>query len=554
MPTVSTDRQALLQRLIQKRLAAGRATPSVASAKRGGGPFPLSLNQRQLWLHSQLAPDVPLYNEPFTIHRRGPVDTASLTRSLNEVIRRHDILRTTFPIVDGEPVQVIRPEFEIQIMAHQLNSESRAIELATEDALRPFDLARGPLIRARLVRFAETDHRLFLTLHHLIFDGVSIYDVLLPELAVIYEAFSKDAPSPLPPPTYQYADYALWQRDQMGELGPEQQLDYWRDRLGTERPRLTIPADRARPDSPTFKGELYPFFVERALAESLKQLARESGASLYMILLAAFQWFLYRSTGQHDIVIGTVTAGRNRAEFAGTFGFFLNPLVLRTNLAGHPTFRELVGRVRKVTFEALDHADVPFEALARTLDSARDRRRNPFFDVLFSLEPPLSQSPVGWDLTQTRLDVGSSKFDLSLEFDERADGLDGRFVYSTDLFDRATIERMHRDWRALLVFVAEHPDSHIDTRANLQRDPKPPADAAHFVAPRNETEHVLAEIWSELLGSNAIIGATDDFFALGGHSLLIARMQQSIKRRFGRELEMRDIYAHPTVAYLASLL
>jgi hypothetical protein len=553
---ISPDRQALIQKLIEKRQPASRAAAPTARAVRGDATVPLSSSQRQIWLHNRLTPDVPLYNEPFTIHRRGSLDVACLARSLNEVISRHEILRTTFPIVDGEPVQAVQPHLEIHIPVYDLSSESEAIELATADALRPFDLAAGPLIRARLVRLRENDYRLFLTLHHLIFDGVSIYHVLLPELAAVYEAFSKGEPSPLPGPEFQYADYTLWQRERVGEQGPKEQLGYWKTQLRTPRPRTTLRAERARPQFPSYPGTLYPFLIEQQLAEALKQLARECGASLYMVLLAAFNLLLYQSTGQDDVVIGTVTAGRYRPEFARTFGFFLNPLVLRTSLADPLTFRELVVKVRRVVLEALDNADVPFEFLARTLDSNRDPGRNPFFDVLFSLEPPGGTPPSGWDLTQTRVDIGLSKFDLSLEFDERVDGLDGRFVYNTDLFDRSTIERLHHDWMTLLTSIARQPDSPV-CGTRIPVTPTPPDLGTYhrpFIGPRTATERVLAEIWAEILLWDGPIGITDSFFHLGGHSLLIARLQHAIERRFGKMLEIRDIYTSPTIERIAALL
>jgi aryl carrier-like protein len=557
MATAPLDRQALIQKLIQKRLEASRVRTPAASANRGNTPIPLSWGQRQIWLHSQLVPDVPLYNEPFTVYREGPTDVGCLRRSLNELIRRHEILRTTFPIVDGEPVQVILPELKIELPVCELELESKAIELATVDGLCVFDLATGPLLRARLVRLGETDYRLFLTLHHLIFDGVSIYHVLLPELAAIYEAFSKGESSPIPPPAFQYADYALWQRERIGAEGPKEQAGYWRDQLGSHRPRLTLPADRACRQLGSFRGELFPFFIGQDLTAALKRLARESGSSLYMVLLAAFHLLLYRHTGQEDIVIGTVTAGRNQQEFGSTFGYFLNPLVLRTSIAGKPTFRELIGRVRKVTLEALDNADIPFELVARALDRNRDRRRNPFFDVLFSLEPPAGQPPSGWDLKQTRVDMGLSKFDLSVEFDERADGLDGRFVYNTGMFDRATIERMCNDWTALAASISERPDTVIDPPV-LSAGPLPITEARNgnhaFVAPRNPTERALEEIWAGLLGSPDPIGVTDDFFGLGGHSLLVMRLRHAIEQRFGKSLTIPELYASPTIEQMASRL
>ncbi len=552
----SGRRRELMKRLIERRVPAGGAVSTIGVV-RGPGPVPLSSSQRQMWLHSRLAGDLPLYNEPFTIHRNGPLDPACLTRSLNEVIRRHEILRTVFPTVNGEPVQLVQPKLEIEVEFGQAASEAEALEMATADALLPFDLTTGPLIRARVVRLGDEIYRIFLTLHHIIFDGVSIYHVLLPELAAIYAAFSNGETSTLPPPQFQYADYTLWQREWMGEQGPAGQLDHWTNRLSGNRVRTAVATDHPRPEYPSFGGRLYPFLIERELAQGLKQLARECGASLYMVLLAAFNLLLYRCTGQAEIVLGTVTAGRNRPEFAKTFGFFLNPLVLRFEVGESCVFRDLVAQVRRVVLAALDNSEVPFEFLARSLDPKREPGRNPFFDILFSLEPPAGKPPEGWDLTQTRVDTGLSKFDLSLEFDERVDGLDGRFVYNTGLFDLETIDRMCVDWISLLKsIVPDQAQPAHDVAAPVcvtgARDRRPLRSKS--TAGPTETEQAIAAIWANLLDCEGPIAVEDSFFDLGGHSLLVARLQYCIEQRFGVQTDIRAFYSCPTIAQIAGLL
>src|SRR5579885_623787 len=467
---LSAARKALLARYLRGEASAQAKTVEKAIPQRIAGiPLPLSFGQQQLWVLSQLIADTPVYNECITIYLPGALSIAALAQSLNEIIRRHEAWRTTFPLLNGQPVQQIHPYRPLTLplvdLSHMSEGEREAIRQATAMARRPFDLVNGPL----LVRLSDTDHRLFLSLHHIIFDGFSLYQVLLPELHALYEAFRANKPSPLADLPYQYADYALWQRsspDGIGELQGEmltEQLAFWKKQLAGAPATLALPTDRPRPPVQTYRGAVCPFVLSRRLTNALKALSAREGATLYMGLVAAFQTLLYRYTGQDDILVGTSTAAQRRQEFQGIMGYFLNTVVLRTSLAGNPTFRELLQRVREVVLATRDHEDVPFEYVVKELQPERNPGQNPLFQVLLTLVPPQSALPSGWSLTQMDVEVGAAKFDLYLELDERPDGLTGRFVYNTDLFDESTIIRMTEHWQILLEGIVTDPTQHINT-------------------------------------------------------------------------------------------
>ncbi len=435
-----------------------------------GNTAPLSFAQQQIWLHTQLVPEIPIYNEPVTIRRDGPLDVAVLERALTEIVRRHQAWRTTFTLVNGEPAQVILPATPVHLRLVDLTglpSSTRELEaekLGVAEAVLPFDLSQGPLFRALLVRFRDTEHRLFLTLHHIIFDGYSIYRVLLAELATLYRVFSEGGESPLPEPTIQYSDFSLWERDWFSRNGHlSSQLAYWRKQLGGDLPVVQLPADHPRPAVQTFRGAIHPVVLSRELADALKLLSRRERATLFMTLMASFAVLLHRYSGLEDVAIGTVSSGRKRSELEGLLGYFLNPLVLRNDLSGDPTFRELLQRTRNLTLDALSNDDAPFTEVVNELHPNRSLSFNPLFQVLLTLEPPMSETQEGWTvaLTQSEIDTGISKFDLCLELDDRPSGLVGRFKYSSDLFESETVARMAGHLTTLLQSIATDPDQRI---------------------------------------------------------------------------------------------
>ena len=423
-------------------------------------PVPLSYSQEQVWLHAQLVPDIPLYNEPVTIHYSGDLDIPALEQSFNEILHRHEAWRTGFTVVDGKPLQDVRPELSISLPVVDLRHlpeerrDSTAVSIATEEARKPLDLTQVPLFRARLIRLGDRQYRLYLVLSHIIFDGVAIYRIFLPELAALYQARVAGRPSPLPELDIQYPDYSCWQRKSLPPDSLAEHISYWRRQLGHDLPVLNLPSDYPRPPIQTFRGSMYPFTLSPSLTDAVKSLSRKEGVTLFQTLLAGFAALLGRYSGQDDLSIGSVTAGRDRPETKPLLGYFLNTVVLRTNLSDDPDFRELLRRVRNLTLETLDHDCVPFGRLIHELNAPRDLSRNPLFQVMFSLEPSLPDLDPAWHLTQMDVDTEATKYDLYLELDERRDAILARFHYSTDLFDRTTIVRMSEHWMRLLEAAA----------------------------------------------------------------------------------------------------
>ncbi|HEV8583522.1 MAG TPA: amino acid adenylation domain-containing protein [Methylomirabilota bacterium] len=423
---------------------------------------PPSFAQQQIWLHAQLAPDVPLYNEPVTIRYRGALEPAALARALSDLVARHEAWRTVFPTQDGRPVQRVLPSSVVDVPFADLRGlpaaerEAEAVRRATEDARRPFDVARGPLLRARLARLADDDSRLYLTLHHAIFDGYSLYQVVVPELAALYAAALAGARAALPELPLQYADWAAWQRAEVERGAYAGQLEYWAKRLA-DVPVVELPGDRPRPPALSYRGAMHPFALPAALGPALAALSARRRVTLYMTLFAAYLVLVHRYTGKDDLVVGSVSAGRKRPEVGRLLGFFANPLALRVDCSGDPTFVELLQRVRDVALEALSNDDLPFEHVVAALQPERDAARHPFFQTVMSLEAPMARLPEGWDLSHLDVDTRTTKFDLYLEMNARPDGLGGRFTYATDLWRADTIARMAGHYANLLAAVAADP-------------------------------------------------------------------------------------------------
>ncbi|MEP1076598.1 amino acid adenylation domain-containing protein [Leptolyngbya sp. PL-A3] len=439
--------------------------------------FPLSFAQQRLWFLSQLEPDNPFYNIPAAIRLNGRIDRDALEQAFNIIVSRHDALRTTFSRVDGQPVQAIAPEVKIPLATVDLQSIPEAEcdrviqQLTTAEAQRPFNLQTDPLLRVTLLQVRPTESILLLTLHHIVADGWSL-GVLNRELAAIYTALVQGRAPALPALPIQYPDFACWQRDTLQGDVLEAQLSYWRSQLQGLSP-LELMGDRPRPAAQTYRGATYPISYSPVLTGALEALSQREGTSLFMTLLAAFQTLLYRYTGEDDIAIGSPIANRHRSELEGLIGFFVNSLVLRTDLSGNPTFRELLGRVRSVALEAYAHQDLPFEKLVEELEPERDLSRNPLFQIGFALQnaPMQPLELPGATLEPVHLEPGTTRFDLEVHLWEPShglrslwqsqDGLSGFVSYSEDLFDRSTIGRLVGHLQTLLEGIVADPDAHL---------------------------------------------------------------------------------------------
>jgi amino acid adenylation domain-containing protein len=425
--------------------------------------LPLSFAQQRLWLLERLLPPIGVYHIPWAFYLRGPLDRAALPKAFNALLARHEGLRTSFAAEAGVPVQKIHASLPLpwNELDATLLPENEWRSWLQSQAVTPFELTEGPLLRIALLRLGDRDHLLLVTFHHIVTDGWSM-GILARELAAFYSAFYRQQPVDLPELPIQYADYAVWQREWLSGKRLEVLLDYWRRQLAG-LPILTLPTDRPRPARFSFRGASERFQVEPSLTEGLKALSQGAGATLFMSLCAAFQTLLQRYTGQEDFAIGLPVAGRSRTEIEGLVGFFVNLLVLRTDGSGNPSFRELLGRVREVTLEAQSHADLPFEQLVDALQPERDLSRQPLVQVLFILQNnesvPLSLEELAvepWPLT-----TDTAKFDLIFELQETATGLVGTVEYATDLFEAATIRRWIGHYQTLLAGVVAHPEARL---------------------------------------------------------------------------------------------
>jgi amino acid adenylation domain-containing protein len=435
--------------------------------------FPASFAQQSLWLIDQLTPGKATYNIPGALRIRGKLDVEVLKRTVEEIVRRHETLRTRFVAVRGEPQQVIEdqaivelPVLDLTYLSGGEEREAEAMRLAREEAQQPFNLKQAPLLRAKLLRLGELNHVLLFTMHHIISDAWST-GVLIQEVSVLYGALSAGRQSPLPELPIQYADYTVWQREWLEGGVLEQQLAYWKQQLAGANV-LRLPTDRPRPASPSQNGVLYDFVIAAHLTQKLKKVAGEQGATLFMVLLAAFQTLLYRYSGQHDIAVGTPVAGRDSNETEKLIGFFINTLVLRGDLSGGPSFTELLRRTKEVTLDAYAHQDVPFEKLVEVLSPDRNLDSTPLFQVMIVLQnAPQSELELGGaKLQPLSIESGTAKFDLTMDLAEIAgrpqDGMRCVLEYNTDLFEKPSIARMIEHFQTLLEAAASGMGRSID--------------------------------------------------------------------------------------------
>ncbi|MCT9930234.1 amino acid adenylation domain-containing protein [Planotetraspora sp. A-T 1434] len=439
-----------------------------------GMEIPLSPGQERLWFLDRLDPGDPAYNMVLVERLRGRLDAGALERALNGIVARHEILRTRFPAVDGHPVQIVAPEQWIEIERAGPVTDKRARELVAERTNAPFDLAAGPMLRATLLELDDRDHVLCVVLHHIVADGWS-FGVLFDELEAGYEG------TPVDGPPIQYGDYAVWQRDRLTDEVIAEQLAYWKDRLAGATP-IDLPLDHPRPPVKTTNGAFADRPIPERLWDGVVRLAREERCTPYMTLLAAFQVLLARYSGQDDVCVGSPVSGRDREELEGLVGFLVNTLVLRGDLSGDPSFREVMGRTRRTALEAYEHQDIPFEHLLAELGVDRDLGRNPLFETLFNLYPPSTGLRLA-GLEAEPFDSGhtSAKFDLMLEIHPGERAARASFNYNTDLFDAATVDQLAGHFIDVLEAVAA--DSDIRLSRLYRRLGLPATDVAADEAP-----------------------------------------------------------------------
>ncbi|HYO14475.1 MAG TPA: amino acid adenylation domain-containing protein, partial [Thermoanaerobaculia bacterium] len=458
----------LLRKSSRKKPARPGAPPPL-ERRTGAEPAPLSFDQERLWFLQQLDPASVTYNIGTVTRMEGRLDVPAFATALNEVVRRHQIWRTSFPLVDGRPVQAVAPVLRIEMPVVDLvevdgaRREAVALALAREGALRPYDLQRGPLLRALLVRLGEGEHLCLLAMHHIVTDWISS-QIAWQEMAVLYQAAREGRPSPLPEPPVQYGDFAVWQREWLQGETLEHHVDFWRRELDGVPQVLELPTDRPRPASSTGRGRREPVAVPPRIADPFRALARQEGATPFIATLAAYSAVLFRVSGQERFLVGSPNANRNRPEIQGLLGFFLSQLVFRADLAGDPSFRELLGRAKKTAFAAYAHQELPFGKIVEALRPERDPSRAPLAQVdmqLVEAGPSSWIEVAGLRLSEVPFGEGLPKFDVSVSLLDGAEGIRGWFEYSLDLFDPPTITRLAESFASLIEQVGQRPDARL---------------------------------------------------------------------------------------------
>jgi hypothetical protein len=470
---------------VEKGEGGSAAGPELRPRSRGD-VAPLSSAQQRLWFLDQLQPGGHAFNVPVALRVFGPLQVAVLEKCLSEIVRRHEVLRTTFTMGADEPMQLINPPFELTLAVEDLRvlpdevREAEALRLSTEETQRPFDLANGPVFRVRVLRTGEEEHVVLFTMHHIVADGWSS-GVLVEEVMALYGAYAEGRPSPLPELPIQYADFALWQRELLTGETLDELLGYWKKQLQGVA-QLNLPTDRPRPRVMSYRGASQNVFIDEALTSSLKNLCQQEDVTLFMTLLAAFQTLLYRYTNQTDIVVGTDIANRTRAETERLIGFFVNMLALRTDLSGNPTFRELLRRVQQVALDAYAHQDLPFEKLVAslTVNLRRDLSRFPIFQTVLVLQnaPAGVLEVSGLEMRPFPIERRTVKFDLIMFLSERNGQLIGRLDYSTDLFDERTMTAFVENFKVTLEQVGAKPDVRLDMLKTIAEEKASYAPAA----------------------------------------------------------------------------
>ncbi|MHA7629651.1 non-ribosomal peptide synthase/polyketide synthase [Corallococcus sp. M7] len=466
-------RAELLKKMAAQKATAGNSVQGLIPVQDRSRPLPLSFAQQRLWFIDQLQPGTSLFNVPMAVRLEGALDVAVLERALREVVRRHEVLRTTFREGASGPVQVVSPEPVLTLERKDLTGapQEEVWRLAREEAAQPFDLAKGPLLRALLLTSAPAEHLLVVVVHHIISDGWSM-TLLVREVALLYGAFARGQAAPLPPLGIQYADFGVWQREWMQGPRLEKQLDYWKRQLAGVPSALELPTDFPRPATRDGRGARHDVLLPRELTDALKAVAQQEGASLYMALLTGWQMLMARYSGQEDVTVGSPMAGRTRGEVEGLIGLFVNAQVLRTRVTGSASFRTLLRQVRETVLGAQEHQELPIERLVEELKPERIPGRTPFFQVMLTYQASFRGAATveGVKLEALELDTFSAKFDLTLQVLETDAGLKGYLEYTTDIFTPSTAARMAEHLRVLLREAVAKPDQRVSSLQLLAGD------------------------------------------------------------------------------------
>jgi thioesterase domain-containing protein/acyl carrier protein len=539
--------------------------------------LPSTVGQQGFWYLDQLEPGNAAYNIAVRFRLQGELRLDALERAIQDIVARHESLRTAFAVQDGVPVQVIVPRLTIPLPIDELREvaeterRGQADAFAGEEARRRFDLANGPLIRVRLQRLGDAEHMLLVTIHHIVADGWSI-GILTNELGAHYEAHCRGVTPTLPELSVQCGDFAIWQEEWLGSQDLKSKVDYWSRQLA-KLPLLEIPTDRPRAAKQAFRGSIESILLPRALTYELEALSQRERVTTFMVMLAGFKLLLRQYTGLEDVYVGSVFAGRPRVELEHLIGMFINPLVLRTDLSGDPEFPQLLTRVRDTVMDAFANQELPFERVVEAVQPRRDPTRHPVFQINFLFQRDFVQPFEAAGVTLTAIPSVSpgAIYDLNFFMVERADGWRASCEFNTDLYQLDSVRQMLGNFRSVLERIAANPGGRVsDLAIKLARpnqsSPQPaaipaesidqslmPSEASRgsYIKPRNETEARLTELWERVLNVPGI-SVNADFFDLGGHSLLAARLLSQVQKVFGVGMSLATLLQAPTIEDLAA--
>ncbi|WP_339492983.1 condensation domain-containing protein, partial [Pseudomonas sp. EA_15y_Pfl2_R67] len=539
------------------------------------GRLPLSFSQQRLWFLDHLDHAAgAAYHLPLALSLKGALDKGALQATLDRLVARHETLRTRFELVDDEPLQKIAPaDYGFRLEQQDLRAIAPAERQATLEhlghinATQLFDLHRGPLLRGHLVQLADEEHVLFITLHHIVSDGWS-NSVLAREVSVLYNAFTQSQKDPLPPLALQYVDYAAWQRQSLEGPALQAQIDFWRQHLEGAPVLLNLPLDRPRPTIQRYTGGIIECSFSPALSADLRAFSQARGTTLFMVLLAGWSVLMSHLSDQTDVVVGTPVANRQRPELEALIGFFANTLALRVTTRRDTRIDELLGRIKDLTLAAYNHQDLPFEQVVSALQPTRSMSHSPLFQVMLSLDntPPAPLQLPGLEVQTLASPHNTTQFDLSLSLIDNGERIGGSLQYANDLFDIATVQNIAGLFATVLENLVTDPQQSIGQL--LQRTPTLVRSANAVVqpsivedgstplpyeAPQGDTEIAIATLWQDLFKQQRI-SRHDDFFSLGGISLMAVQMASRLRKILGKPIAVRDLFVEPTLAGFARTL